>query len=53
MTFAQSIISILKAGAITAELMLLPPIETGGAHRRELAGAARSSIGTALGYPND
>jgi 1-acyl-sn-glycerol-3-phosphate acyltransferase len=52
MTFAQSMISILKADAITAQLTLLPPIETGLAHRRELAGAARRSIGAALGCLN-
>ncbi|MDB5763977.1 MAG: plsC2, partial [Herminiimonas sp.] len=53
MTFAQSMIAILRVRKITAQLMLLPAIETTGAHRRELAAAARRSIAVALGYPDD
>lgn len=49
MTFTQSIRLVLMARKITAHLMYLPLIETAGAHRRELAVAARASIGTALG----
>jgi 1-acyl-sn-glycerol-3-phosphate acyltransferase len=53
MTFAESVIAILKAGKITAELMLLPAIDTAGAHRRELAAAARHAIAAALSRAND
>ncbi len=53
MTFAQSMIAILNADKITAELMLLPTIESSGMHRRELAAASRHSIGMTLGYVND
>jgi 1-acyl-sn-glycerol-3-phosphate acyltransferase len=48
MTFAQSMIAILKADVVTAKLMLLPPIATSGAHRRELAAETRRSIDAAL-----
>ena len=54
MTIAGSIVAILSARAITAELTLLPPISTEGAHRRELAVAARKVIADGLGYvPED
>jgi len=53
MSFAQSIIAILRTKEITAQLMLLPVIETEGAHRRELAVAARRAIAHTLGYPNE
>jgi 1-acyl-sn-glycerol-3-phosphate acyltransferase len=53
MSFAQSLITILKAKKITAQLMRLPVIETAGAHRRELALASRRAIAGALGYPAD
>lgn len=49
MSFAQSIIAILKSEKITAQLVLLPLIETDGAHRRELAAASRQSVAQALG----
>jgi len=50
MTFAQSMLAILRASGIVAQLSLLPAIETGAAsHRRELADAARAAIGDALG----
>ncbi len=48
MSFADSMIMILKAGKIKAELIRLPLIETAGCHRRELAHAARQSIAAAL-----
>ncbi|CAN5427155.1 lysophospholipid acyltransferase family protein [soil metagenome] len=51
MTFVESIVLILKARKITAELMLLPAIETTGAHRRDLAVASRRVIADALGFP--
>ena len=50
MTFAQSIIAILKGPTVTAQLIVLPVIGTDGAHRRELAGTARDAIAMALGY---
>lgn len=53
MTFAQSVMAVLKSGGMTTELTILPVMESGGAHRRELAGKARLSIGTALGYFQD
>ncbi|PWF42703.1 1-acyl-sn-glycerol-3-phosphate acyltransferase [Massilia glaciei] len=49
MTFAQSLDAILSAGAIHAQLTRLPAIESGGAHRRELALATRGAIARALG----
>lgn len=48
-TFGQSVASILRSRGLRAELLLLPAIETGGIHRRDLAAAARSAIATALG----
>ncbi len=54
MTFAQSMLIILKAREIHAQLILLPSIETGAAsHRRELADAAYLSIAQALGYQGE
>ncbi len=50
MSFAQSMILILRARKITAQLILLPTIETAGAHRRDLALASRRAIAEALGY---
>jgi 1-acyl-sn-glycerol-3-phosphate acyltransferase len=50
MSFAQSIIAILKAGRITAELVLLPVIDSSNTDRRQLAQAARSAIAAALGH---
>lgn len=54
MTFVQSMVTILKAGKMTAQLTLLPVIETSReSHRRELADAARGSIAAALGYVSE
>lgn len=51
MTFVQSVLAILRAGKMTAQLTVLPPIPTGSAsHRRELADMAHDSITQALGY---
>lgn len=51
MTFVQSMLTILKAGKITAQLVVLPAIPTGKtSHRRELADAAHAAIAQALGY---
>jgi 1-acyl-sn-glycerol-3-phosphate acyltransferase len=50
-TFVQSMLAILKSPGIMAQLTTLPPIPVKGTpHRRELAQAARESIGNALGY---
>ncbi|MES2535086.1 MAG: lysophospholipid acyltransferase family protein [Pseudomonadota bacterium] len=51
MTFVESMIAILRVRKFTAEIIQLPPLASIGAHRRELASAARASIGSALGYP--
>lgn len=48
MTFAQSMIAILKALPMKAELIQLAPIDTTGSHRRELAATARTLIAEAL-----
>ncbi|HYD82218.1 MAG TPA: lysophospholipid acyltransferase family protein, partial [Paucimonas sp.] len=48
--FVQSAFRIARARRMTAQLILLPPIPTAQAHRRELADAARASIAAALGY---
>lgn len=49
-TFMQSVLTILKARGMTAQLMLLPAIGTGRAsHRRELADEAYRLITLALG----
>lgn len=50
MSFFQSVVTILRAKKITAELILLPAMESHGRHRRELAAAAQGEIATALGY---
>lgn len=51
MTFVQSVLTILRAGKMTAQLTVLPPIPTGAAsHRRDLADIAHASIAAALGH---
>jgi len=50
MTFAQSMLTILRANGMQAELTYLPRIVPEGSHRRELAAAARSSIQGLLGW---
>jgi 1-acyl-sn-glycerol-3-phosphate acyltransferase len=52
-TFVQSVMAILKSGGMTAEVTILPAISSSGAHRRELAAAARSSVAAGLGYITD
>jgi 1-acyl-sn-glycerol-3-phosphate acyltransferase len=52
MSFAESVLLIIRSEPMTAQLMVLPAIETTGAQRRELAQKARSVIGSALGYTN-
>jgi 1-acyl-sn-glycerol-3-phosphate acyltransferase len=49
MSFAESMIAILRGGRIIARLAVLPMIASAGAHRRELAEQARTAIGGALG----
>jgi 1-acyl-sn-glycerol-3-phosphate acyltransferase len=49
MTFLESMLTILKAGRIRAELTVLPAIGTGAtSHRRELADTAHAAIEGAL-----
>jgi 1-acyl-sn-glycerol-3-phosphate acyltransferase len=49
MTFAQSMVAILSGGPITARLVCLPPIDTDGAHRRDVAQAAHRAVAGQLG----
>lgn len=49
MSFGESMKLILRAGEITAELIQLPHIPTEGAHRREVAIAARQQVADGLG----
>ncbi|MDC8758761.1 lysophospholipid acyltransferase family protein [Janthinobacterium fluminis] len=49
MSFAQSLVMILSGPPVTARLVCLPPIDSVGAHRRELALAAERSVAGALG----
>lgn len=48
MTFLDSVITIMQNKGMKAELIRLPAIETQGAHRRDLAKAAREQIAGAL-----
>lgn len=49
MTFVDSMMTILKARGMTAQLTVLPAIATGeSSHRRELADIARAAIAQAL-----
>lgn len=48
MTFAQSMIAIMKAAPMKAELIQLESIETAGIHRRILAATAHAAISAAL-----
>jgi 1-acyl-sn-glycerol-3-phosphate acyltransferase len=50
MSFAQSMIAILKVGGITAVLTRLPIIEVEGRHRRELAHTAQQAIAASLSH---
>ncbi len=52
-TIVQSIIMILKAGSMTAELITLPMIATAGQRRRDLAVAAHRAIAAGLGYEQE
>jgi 1-acyl-sn-glycerol-3-phosphate acyltransferase len=48
-TFAQSLMRIVKARSVVAELVVLPAISSEGAHRRELAEATQNVIAIGLG----
>ena len=50
MTFVDSMLLIMKTRKLTAQLILLPTIETTGAHRRDLSLQARQAIADKLGY---
>jgi len=47
-TFVDSILTILRGGPIRAQLQPLAPIDTVGAHRREVAQAAHDAVAEAL-----
>ena len=49
-TFLQSMLVILRAPPVRAQILLLPLIPSTAAHRRVLAAAAHARIGAALGY---
>lgn len=49
MTFAESLLLILKTKGITGQLILLPTIATEGLHRRELSVSTRRAIAAELG----
>ncbi|GIZ51015.1 lysophospholipid acyltransferase family protein [Noviherbaspirillum aridicola] len=50
MGFVDSMLTVLRARGMKAQLHLLPPVVTSEAsHRRDLADAARDAIGAALG----
>lgn len=49
MTFAESIIAILGGPPVKAKLMVLAPIATIGAHRRDLAEVTHQAVAAALG----
>ncbi len=53
MTFAESMNLILRGGKITAELRQLPLISTEGAHRRDVAQAARLAVARSLGITDN
>ncbi|MYM23356.1 1-acyl-sn-glycerol-3-phosphate acyltransferase [Duganella sp. FT135W] len=48
-SFAESIILILNGPPVKAKLMILPPMDTIGAHRRDLAEASHKVVAAALG----
>ncbi len=48
-SFAESIVLILNGPPVKAQLAILPPLDTSGAHRRELAEASHKAIAASLG----
>ena len=47
-TFVDSLLRILQGPPVTARLACLAPLESNGAHRRELALAAQEAVGAAV-----
>ncbi|HWJ94906.1 MAG TPA: lysophospholipid acyltransferase family protein [Telluria sp.] len=50
-TFVQSLMAILAGDGVRVRLSCLEPIDAAGAHRRELAQAARDAVAAALARP--
>jgi len=48
-SFAESIMLILNGPPVKARLAILPPLDTIGAHRRDLAEASHKAVAAALG----
>jgi 1-acyl-sn-glycerol-3-phosphate acyltransferase len=48
-SFAESIMLILNGPPVKARLAILPPLDTIGAHRRDLAEASHKAVASALG----
>ncbi len=48
-SFAESIMLILNGPPVKARLAILPPLDSVGAHRRELAEASHKAVAAALG----
>ncbi|MTV40054.1 lysophospholipid acyltransferase family protein [Duganella radicis] len=48
-SFAESIVLILNGPPVKAQLAILPPLDSIGAHRRELAEASHQAVAAALG----
>lgn len=48
-SFAESIMLILNGPPVQAQVAILPPLTTDGAHRRELAEASHKAVAAALG----
>jgi 1-acyl-sn-glycerol-3-phosphate acyltransferase len=50
-SFTESLALIIRQRAVTARLAFAPAIDTGGATRREVTGAARECVASLLGLP--
>ncbi|MRX09956.1 1-acylglycerol-3-phosphate O-acyltransferase [Pseudoduganella sp. FT25W] len=48
-SFAESIVLILNGPPVKARLAILPPVDTTGAHRRDLAEVTHQAVAAALG----
>lgn len=48
-SFAESIVLILNGPPVQAQLAILAPLESAGAHRRDLADASHKAVAAALG----
>ena len=51
MSFAESMMTILRGPQVRAQIIVLPAIACDGHNRRELAAATHDRIAAALGYP--